>query len=324
MIGDKGRRGLAIYHLRVKFVQRSKGRSSVAAAAYRSGERLVDERAGTVADYRRKSDIEHKEILLPDGVPEWLADRATLWNAVERQLNHPRGQPAFEVEVSLPRELGRAECAALARDFATKHFVREGLIVDLCIHRPDASDGHERGQPHAHMLITTRRWNADGSMARPARDLQDNPKLLNKIYRLEETGNFEQALLLSKGTNLAQWRKAWADYSNHFLDRAGSVSRIDHRTLAAQKIDREAMPNIGFAFHREVEGLRGRLARYLDAFKAVSWRNAMRDQFDRIRRSRVDLTAEFIANVQEHARELLKGLEPEQAPARDRGGDYER
>ena len=60
---------MAIYHLRVKFVKRSAGRSAIAAAAYRSGERLKDERRGTVEDYTRKRDIEHKEVMLPEHIP---------------------------------------------------------------------------------------------------------------------------------------------------------------------------------------------------------------------------------------------------------------
>ena len=170
------------------------------------------------------------------------------------------------------------------------------------------------------MMITTRRWNDDGSMAKTARDLQDNPKLLGKIYALEESGEIEQALLLSKGTNLANWRAAWADYSNDFLERSGAADRVDHRTLAAQKIEREAMPNIGFAVYRETGGLTGWLARKVEALKDIGWRNNLRDQFDRIRGTRKDLTAEFIAHAREYARDLIEGMEPK----KDKGLDHDR
>jgi hypothetical protein len=310
---------MAIYHLRVKFVQRSKGKSSVASAAYRSCEKIKDEHTGRTWDYSNKGDLDHKEILLPDHVDDRLADRSTLWNTVEAGLKRKDGQPAFECEVALPRELDKAQCVQLVRDFANEQFVKQGLIVDFAIHRPPASDGGEH--PHAHMLITTRRWNNDGSMAKVARDMQDSPALLQKVYALEDAGKIDEALLVAKGTNLAEWRKAWADYSNDFLSDSGSASRIDHRTLAAQKIDREATPNIGFAFYREVKGLAGRLADRVREFKAVGWRNAMRSQFERIHTTRKDLTAEFIANAREHAAELLEGLGLDE---REKGLDHER
>lgn len=300
---------MAMYHLRVKFMKRSEGKSSVAAAAYRACERLVDSYTGVTHDYTRKAALDHKEILLPDHMPTGMADRATLWNAVEQQLGRKDGQPAFEVEMALPRELTRAQCVQLVRNFARDQFVAEGLAVDICIHRPIASDGLEH--PHVHMLITTRRWNDDGSMGYAARDLQDNPALIKRVYALEKAGRIDDALLASKGTNLARWREAWADYSNDFLERAGSDARIDHRTLAAQKIDREATPNVGVAFHRGFDGLTGWLARKVEALKDISWRNNLRQQFERIRHNRRDLTAEFIAHAREYARDLVQGIEPE-------------
>ena len=143
---------MAIYHLRVKFVQRSAGRSAVAAAAYRSGTKLTDTRTEKIEDYTRKRDVEHSEILLPEHIPVAFQDRETLWNAIETGIKHPRGQPAFEVEVALPRELSKEQCAQLVREFAQDHFVSQGLPVDINIHRTPASDGGEH--PHAHILMT--------------------------------------------------------------------------------------------------------------------------------------------------------------------------
>lgn len=207
---------MAMYHLRVKYVQRSAGRSAVAAAAYRSGEKLVDAREGKTHDYTRKQDIEHSEIILPHHMPEPLSHRGALWNALETGITHPRGQPAFEVEVALPRELDRAQCVQLVREFATAEFVDKGLPVDINIHRPIASDGGEH--PHAHILVSTRRFKEDGSLDKTARDLQDNPKLVGKIQAMEKNGQFDEALILQRdAVNLDRWRRHWEDYSNRFL-----------------------------------------------------------------------------------------------------------
>lgn len=301
---------MAMYHLRVKFVKRSEGRSSVAAAAYRSGSKMTDQRAGKTHDYTRKQDIELSEIILPDHMPNHLASRDALWNTTETGIVRKDGQPAFEVEVALPRELSREQCAQLVREFATDEFVKKGLPVDINIHRPIASDGGEH--PHAHILIPTRRFNDDGSVGYVATDLQDNPKLVGKIQSLEKAGKFDEALILQRNaTNLNRWRRHWEDYSNRFLEDAGSDARIDHRTLAAQAIEkelgREPTPNIGIAFYGRLREFKGHMADRVQHWKEVGFRNAMRQQFEKLRSKAPDLQADFIAHAREYAPELLEG-----------------
>ena len=75
---------MASFHLAVKTIGRSAGRSATAAAAYRAGVEIADERTGIVHDYTRKQGIEHREIVAPADAPEWVRDRAALWNAAEQ------------------------------------------------------------------------------------------------------------------------------------------------------------------------------------------------------------------------------------------------
>ena len=98
-------RPMAIYHLSVKPVQRSAGRSSTAAAAYRAGKKIIDERTGEIHDYRRKSGVEDATIILPPEAPGWAANRAALWNAAEAAEKRKDGTPAREYVVALPAEL---------------------------------------------------------------------------------------------------------------------------------------------------------------------------------------------------------------------------
>ena len=313
---------MAMYHLRVKYVQRSKGMSAVAGAAYRSGERLVDKRTGRVSDYTERTGVDHTEILLPEGNPPELAERATLWNTMELGITRKNAQPAFEVEVALPRELPPEERLELVRNFAQREFVDKGLIVDLCIHIGQASDGGEH--PHAHMLIPTRRVGDDGTIEKsPAKDMQDNPAIEQRIYALRTAGKIDEALEAAKERKLEQWRERWADDQNDFLARGDHEDRVDHRTLAAQQIEREATPNIGFAFHRELDSLKGWLRERVDALKAIEWRDTMREQFDRLRAKKPDLQADFIAHAREYAPELLKGQGYDQ-PAPEQGIEHER
>ena len=70
---------MAIYHFSAQMISRSKGQSAVAAAAYRSGERLKDERTNERKFYKREVKPETM-ILAPSHAPEWVQDRNRLWN----------------------------------------------------------------------------------------------------------------------------------------------------------------------------------------------------------------------------------------------------
>ena len=127
---------MAIYHLSVKAVSRSAGRTATAAAAYRAGCEIADERTGEIHDYTRKGGVESAEIVLPDGAPEWATDRAKLWNAAELAEKRKDACVAREFEVALPAELSPAARRGLALDFAKDMANREGCAVDVAIHAP--------------------------------------------------------------------------------------------------------------------------------------------------------------------------------------------
>ena len=198
---------MAIYHLRATMISRSAGRSATGAAAYRSGERIHDERTGLSFDYRARGGVEHVEILAPERSPEWIQDRATLWNAVERAETRKNSQVAREIRVALPAELDRAQRIALVRDFCQRSFVDRGMVADIALHAP-GREGDERNH-HAHILLTTREIGPEGFSTK------------NRDWNAKEL--------------LEDWREAWARDSNHALERCGHEARIDHRTLEAQR-----------------------------------------------------------------------------------------
>ena len=146
---------MSIEFARTHILSRSGGHSAVKAAAYRAGERLYDARIGLTVDYsHRASDVRHTEILLPEGGAAALLDRETLWRTVEeREDRHNRrasAQLAKDHILALPRELSNDDQVALARAFAHREFVSKGLVVDLAVH------DHSEGNPHAHLMTTTR------------------------------------------------------------------------------------------------------------------------------------------------------------------------
>ena len=108
---------MAIYHLSIKIISRGKGKSAVAASAYRSGEKIKNEYDGIVHDFTRKGGIAHTEILLPQNAPQEFSDRGTLWNSVEKIEKSKNSQLAREIEVALPKELDREKQINLVREY---------------------------------------------------------------------------------------------------------------------------------------------------------------------------------------------------------------
>lgn len=214
---------MAIYHFSGKLVSRSQGRSVVACAAYRSGTCLEDERTEITHDYTRKEDVVHAEILVPENAPEWMKDRSTLWNTVERVEKRKDAQLARDFHFSLPRELNNDQNIALAREFIKKEFVDRGMVADFAVHDHVGSDGER--QPHAHVLLSLREITPEG------------------FGQKERSWNDKKLLL--------HFREAWADTANRHLALQGYDVQIDHRSNRAQGIDLEPQHKIGAAVVKE-------------------------------------------------------------------------
>jgi len=141
---------MAIYHLHVKNISRGEGRSAVAAAAYRAGQTLPNDAEEKASAFGGRRGVIHTEIRIPSGAPDWMQDRAALWNRAEAAEHRKDARLAKEIEFALPRELPRQGWIAAARAMAD-HYVGQGLAVDLAIH--EDGTGHN---PHVHMMLTTR------------------------------------------------------------------------------------------------------------------------------------------------------------------------
>ena len=147
---------MSIYHCSIKIISRSGGRSAVACAAYRAGEKLYDKETGTVQDYTNKSGVILSEIKLPEDVPEYLRDRETLWNEVQLVEKQKDAQLAREIEVAFPKEFDRCTQMICAWNFINENFTSKGMIADWALH--DKGDGN----PHAHIMLTVREVDANG------------------------------------------------------------------------------------------------------------------------------------------------------------------
>ena len=234
---------IAIYHCNISMVSRGKGKSAVAAAAYRSGEKITNEWDGETHDFTRKRGVVHTEILLPPHAPPSFSDRSTLWNSVELYERAGNAQLAREIDAALPIELSREEQIRLVREYCSSQFVSRGMCVDFAIHDTDS------GNPHCHIMLTMRPLDERGAWAAKSKkeyDLDENGERIRlpsgryKTHKVDLTGWDDKG-------NALLWRKAWADISNAYLERAGSPERIDHRSNAERGIDELPTVHMGVA-----------------------------------------------------------------------------
>ena len=148
---------MAIYHMQAKVVSRGSGRSAVAASAYMSCSRMYNDYDGIQHDYTRKHGLIYQEVMLPPIAPSKWIDREQLWNAVEETEKTKDSRLAREFVVALPVELDKDSNISLLQDFIKKNFVDMGMCADFAIHD---TDGHN---PHAHILLTVRPLNENGT-----------------------------------------------------------------------------------------------------------------------------------------------------------------
>ena len=234
---------IAIYHWNIGIVSRGKGKSAVAAAAYRSGEKLTNEWDGMTHDYTRKGGVVHNEIMLPPHAPPSFSDRSTLWNSVELYEKAGNAQLAREIDAALPIELSREEQIRLVREYCSSQFVSRGMCVDFAIHDTDS------GNPHCHIMLTMRPLDERGAWAAKSKkeyDLDENGERIRLPSGRYKTHKVDLTGWNDKG-NALLWRKAWADISNAYLERAGSTERIDHRSNAERGIDEIPTVHMGVA-----------------------------------------------------------------------------
>ena len=249
---------MANIHIEIRTVRRAAGQRATGAAAYRAGERIRDERTGKLHNYSRRQDVTHKEIFLPSNLGEaplaWARDRASLWNAAELAEKRGNSRVAREFQVSLPPELSPTQRLALARGFAREMSDRYGIAVDLAIHDP--KPGGDPRNFHAHLLATTREVTAWGLGDKAGLDM-------HAVQRAKQG-------LSDHSEEYTAVRERWASHMNEAFREANIDLRVDHRTLAAQGIDRQPMVYVPMEFYRtQIKGLKpGQLERLREDYRA--------------------------------------------------------
>ncbi|WP_443660559.1 MobQ family relaxase [Clostridium algidicarnis] len=203
---------MAIFHSSLQVISRGQGKSCMAAAAYRAGEKLYDERQNLNHDYTKKQNVE-SEIIAPSNSPSWVEDRERLWNEVDKSETRCNSRTAREINIALPLELSKEQQKELSRKYVKENFVDKGMVADVCFHFNDESN------PHFHVMLTTREITKEGFAKK------------NREWDKKE--------------NATIWREQWANNVNKVLEKAGYEDRIDHRSYKDQGIDQVPTIHLG-------------------------------------------------------------------------------
>ena len=303
---------MPVPHLEIRIVQRSKGSSAVAGAAYQAGEKLFSEYDQKAKDHRRKQpEVLYTEIMFPANAPPEYADRATLWNAVEEVEKQWNSQLARRFILALPREVPTEMYPQMMQEYCQEHFVSKGMCCDFAIHDPDPP-GHN---PHCHIMLTMRAIDENGKWLPKSR----------KVYDLDENGerirlpsgnwksHKEDTVDWNEQYHAEEWRHGWEIVQNKYLELAGSPERVDMRSYERQGLDKIPTVHMGAAVcaleRKGIETNIGNLNRDIKAANRMM--NAIRSTIRNLRNwiaEIVEATKEAFAETEAQAKNTSPDL----------------
>ena len=302
---------MPVPHLEIRIVQRSKGSSAVAGAAYQAGEKLFSEYDQKMKNYLYKKEVVYTEVMLPTNAPPGYADRATLWNAAEDAEKQWNSQLARRFVVALPREVPLEMCPKMMQEYCREHFVSKGMCCDFAIHDPDPP-GHN---PHCHIMLTMRAIDENGKWLPKSR----------KVYDLDENGerirlpsgnwksHKEDTVDWNEQYHAEEWRHGWELVQNKYLELAGSPERVDMRSYERQGLDKIPTVHMGAAVcaleRKGIETNIGNLNRDIKAANRMM--NAIRSTIQNLRNWIADIveaTKEAFAETEARAKNTSPDL----------------
>ena len=234
---------MEVISLYVGTVSRGEGRSSVQMAAYCSRSKMLDERTGRTHNYVERLDLVYHAVMLPDHAPDIFFDSEVLWNSVEEVERSRNARLARAIIIALPKEFDAKTHIAMVRQYVQEYFVKSGMCADVSIH--DKGDGN----PHAHILLTTRPLDCAGRwMGKQHRNylldkngerIFDPAKGRYKLGRSIKTHNWDDS------ERVQEWRAGWAKACNAQFRQYGIDKEVTCLSYARQGIDREPTKHLG-------------------------------------------------------------------------------
>ena len=301
---------MPVPHLNIRIVQRSKGKSAVAGAAYQAGERLFSEYDQQWKNYLRKKEVVYTEIMLPANAPPEYADRTTLWNSAEEVEKQWNSQLARRFVIALPREVPLEMCPQMMQEYCNEHFVSKGMCCDFAIHDPDPL-GHN---PHCHIMLTMRAIDENGKWmpkSRKVYDFDENGERI-KLPSGRWKSHKEDTVDWNEQYHAEEWRHGWEVIQNKYLELAGSAERVDMRSYERQGLDIIPTVHMGAAVsaleRKGIETNIGNLNRDIKAANRMM--NAIRSTIKNLRNWIADIVS-ATKEVIEEAQTEKKNVSPD-------------
>ena len=213
-----------------------KTQSVVASASYRSGMPLYSERDEETKSFRTRGVAPEAFILKPDHAPEWTLDRETLWNEVETKEKAWNAQLAREILIAIPLELNHVQQRRLVETFVQTHFVNEGMVADVAIHRD------KEHNPHAHILLTLRPFKEDGTWGEKKRRVYERD-VNGEIKRTDDGEKIFQTVSSTDWNHretLVKWRLAYAETINDTFLENGINQKVSALSFEEQGLEKVA------------------------------------------------------------------------------------
>ena len=284
------------FHLSVKPISRTNGKSAVAKAAYLTGEKFRDERTGKLHDYTRRGGVEAVLHAQVKDAPDWSRDIAQAWNTVEAVENRKNSTTAKAIDgLAFPHELTAEERLRVLVDWTREQLGRRGYLWTAAIHEPDKA-GDARNH-HAHVMWSERPLTPDGFAANKALAAVNRAAGKEQLAAMRERwAALTGRMLERKGLPLeaARWREGHKTIEQQ---RAAAIERGD--TAYAERLaEREPTKHLGVATvameRKGVATERG------DAHRALEAENAQRQAVAR-QRAGLDREITRLAGKEERA-----------------------
>ena len=234
---------IEVISLHIGTISRREGRLSVQMAAYCSRSKMLDERTGKTYNYTKRSDLVHHEVMLPDHAPNTVLNSEVLWNSVEEVERSRNARLARVIIAALPKELDTKTHVAMVQQYAQEHFVQRGMCADVSIH--NKGDGN----PHAHILLTTRPLDCSGKwMDKQHRNYlldENGERIFDTIKGRYKLGRSIKTHDWDDPDRVQEWRAGWAKACNVQFQQHGIDKEVTCLSYAKQGIDREPTKHLG-------------------------------------------------------------------------------
>lgn len=234
---------MEVISLHIDIISRRTGRSAIQMAAYCSRDKLYSDYTGKSYDYTDRQDLVYHEIILPDYAPDTFRNSEVLWNSVEKIEKSKNARLARTVIIALPKELSNSSHIPMVRQYAQEFFVQQGMCADISIH--DKGDGN----PHAHILLTTRSLDRDGKwMCKQRKNYlldKNGNRVRDSVTRQYKLGRNIKTNDWDEPERVEEWRKGWARVCQSWFERCGVSKEITHISYARQGLDREPTIHLG-------------------------------------------------------------------------------